>query len=633
MNGSKCARWLPPLLSGVIGIGGAWVLISAGGWLLGLRSIWAFSALSFLPTWQRGGLALLLVAITLYSLWRYLADPQVHWHKRLGDGAHQLLTRPLWRVIGLLAAALGFWCWRERTFHGDALLKLQLLGERSIQTDPYVWKEPLDSLVAYTLSGWGQLWQLPPATMIAVASMLAGLIYLVATFYIATTLSDSPARQWAYLIGLWAVGSSQLWFGHVENYSWVTAFSVLATALALGYSEGRNRLGPVGLAAGVAISFHPQAVFTLPALLMLIRRKQWRHDTLLLLISGLMPPLSTLVGLRILGVPWPSFGQGFAGDDQLFLTPAQALAPHQLGDALNNLWLIAPLTPLWLILGGWGLGQRSLWQKRSWRYLTLLAAGLLCYHFSFQNDLPRPQDWDLFALVGPGVTLWGLFAGDQWLQRHQAGRVNSVAMLAWPPLVFALCLTIAWVTVNHTVTLIQPNPAQRDLYSRYRLWDLTTLLDQATISPPEPLCAEPEGCERVALTAFTMPQDGDSRPTIFAHAPARITLPLTLPPEATFLWLSPALDPEAWGWGGDGVTFTVAVIAADQETVLWSRHLAASEPADLGWQTALVSLAPYRGRTIDLVLFTEPGPAGDNAADRAGWGLPWLLRGTVDDRH
>jgi hypothetical protein len=630
MNRSLLARWWPALLSGLLGLSGAWSLWSAGGWLVGMRSIWAFSALSYLPTWQRGGLALIILAVTLYALLPWTAHPLGGWGKRITGLLERVHSQPAWRSLGLLVAALAFWSWRERTFHGDALLKLRLLNEQTLQTDPYVWKEPLDSLVAYTLSSWGALGQLSPETMIALASVLAGLIYLSATVYVAVTLADTPSRQWLYLLGLWGVGSSQLWFGHVENYSWVTAFSFAATALAVGYSEGRNSLWPVGLLAGLAVSFHPQAAFTLPALLLLIRREQWWRDTAILLAGGLVATLGTVLGLRLLGVPWPTFGQGFAGDDQLFLTPAQALAPHQVWDALNNLWLIAPLAPLWFLVGGWGLGQRALWQRRSWRYVTLFAAGLLCYHFTFQNDLPRPRDWDLFAIVGPGVTLWGLLTGEHWLQRMNS--TSSAMRLAWPPLAFALCVTIAWVMVNHSVTLIQPTAAQRDLYSRYQLLDLTTLLDRASISPPEPLCAEPEGCERVTLTTFTMPQDGDSRPTIFAHAPARISLPLTLPAEATFLWLSPALDPEAWGWGGDGVTFRVAVVSASGEVVLWERHLTPAEPADLAWQTALISLADYRNQSIELVLITDPGPAGDNAADRAGWGLPWLLRGTVDER-
>ena len=33
-----------------------------------------------------------------------------------------------------------------------------------------------------------------------------------------------------------------------------------------------------------------------------------------------------------------------------------------------------------------------------------------------------------------------------------------------------------------------------------------------------------------------MPQTGDTRPVIFAHAPAEIALPVTVPAERAFLW-------------------------------------------------------------------------------------------------
>ncbi len=123
-----------------------------------------------------------------------------------------------------------------------------------------------------------------------------------------------------------------------------------------------------------------------------------------------------------LNVPWPSVANGYAGDPQLFLTPAQMLAPHQLADAFNNLWLLAPLAPLWIGLGSWALFQPRLRQDQIFRYLTGVALGLLVYHFTFQNDLARPRDWDLFAMVGPRVTLWGVYI---WLQRGQGPIATS----------------------------------------------------------------------------------------------------------------------------------------------------------------------------------------------------------------
>jgi hypothetical protein len=43
-----------------------------------------------------------------------------------------------------------------------------------------------------------------------------------------------------------------------------------------------------------------------------------------------------------------------------------------------------------------------------------------------------------------------------------------------------------------------------------------------------------------------------------------------------------------------------------------------------------VPLDAYRGQTVTLVLEASPGPAGNSDADRAGWGLPWLMEGVYE---
>jgi hypothetical protein len=273
--------------------------------------------------------------------------------------------------------------------------------------------------------------------------------------------------------------------------------------------------------------------------------------------------------------------------------------------------------------------HRTAWRDPVFRYLAIVAAGLLIFHFTFQNDLPRPQDWDLFAIVGPGLTLFGLY---MWLGPHV--KPGTDAWL-WPALTFAVFFSASWVGANHVLTLIRPDPDQRDLYARYRLVDLTTLVEQAVVTPSEPICSEPAAgteCTRVAVSSFTMPQDGDTRPVIFAHAPARIVLPLHAPDERSFLWLSPALDPLAWDWGGDGVTFMASVADAGVESLLWARHLSPAQTSDRDWHSVLIPLDQYRGRRVELILETDPGPARNDAGDRAGWGLPWLMRGTPDLR-
>lgn len=613
-------RWLPLL----IGLLGAFLLITAGGWLLGFHQLWAFSFLIYLPL----PLRLLLGGLLLTSGWLV---PTFGVGMPIGRSASAPHYAPI--IIFPLLAGLLFWRWREQTYHGDALLKLQLLATQTLRTDPYIWKEPLDSLSAYSLTAFVQRWHWPPATAVALLSVLAGMVYVTAVIAIVRLLASTRFQQFSYGLALLALGSSQLWFGHIENYSLVTAATFGMLALAVGYSKGRVGLGWIGLAAGLAVSFHPQALFALPALLLLLERRAWWRQFLLLGGSALIGPVITVLGLWVAGAPLPVFSQGYAGDPQLFWRLRQAVAPAQLLDAFNNLWLVAPLFPLWLIVGIRGLSQAAIRRDRLFRYLSGVTVGLLVYHFAFQNDLPRWRDWDLFAIVGPGLTLWGIYSWWALAAATAPQPPQKVwSSLLLPALTLAATFTIAWVGVNHTLTLIHPNADQRAIYSQYRLLDLRERLASATITPTTPICTEATGCDRVSATTFVMPQDGDERPTIFAHAPATLAWAVDLPAEPTFLWLSPALDPLAWGWGGDGVSFAVRVRHNGAEAQLWSRQLTPAEPHDLDWQEVFVDLTPYAGQSVTIVLVTAPGMADNADGDRAGWGMPWLMRGTVDQR-
>ncbi len=630
--------WSIDKLIGILyGIIGAGLLATAGGWALGIEKLWAFSFLIFVPLPVR---LLLGLGVLIAGLWAFMP----RWRT-----IHFAFPIPQsWRWLWLPVAALLFWWLRERTLYGDGQFKLELLATHKLTSDPYIWKEPLDSLVAYTVTGWLRSIGSSPAVAEALMSVAAGVLYVAAVLYVAGQLSkvrsdlDQPNKPYHqsnfYIVGLLALGSSQLWFGHVENYSLVTATSFATVALAVGYLTERVPLCLVGLLAGCSVSFHPQAAFALLALFLLLKPRQWIRQIFILGVSGLIVPLLTVASMRLLGVPWPDLANGYAGDHQLFFTFAQILAPAHWWDAWNNLWLVAPLAPLWIGVGIWALFHPALWRDQIFRYLTGVATGWLVYHLSFQNDLPRHQDWDLFAIVGPGVTLWGLYTWSRLLARQPAEPASRhLNALIMPLLIFSLLFTVSWVGVNHFVSLIRPRTDQRDLYERYRLLDLRTLLPAAVITPNTPICADAKGCERVAALSFTMPQNGDERPVIFAHASAQVAFTLHVPDQASFLWLSPALDPVAWDWGGDGVTFQVLVqpISAGKSaapTLLWSRTLTPNQPADRGWQEALISLAAYQGQTVNLILATLPGPADNNAGDRAGWGLPWLMQGTPDTR-
>jgi hypothetical protein len=633
--------WVHTLLISTAGALLFWSMIT---YLPRIEEVWAFDFWFYLSVPLKG----LLAVVFGLLLWLPL-------HLHQPDFLQRFEKLPVWPLA--LPSGLIFWLFREQTFAGDALLSLLLLDEKSVRTDPYVWKEPLDALFAHTATDLLRPQGLDAADAVALLSVLAGMVYVSAALWIARLLFRTTGARLLLFLGLMALGSSQLWFGHVENYSLVTAFAYLSVAAALAYQRGRLPLWVVGLAGGTAVSFHPQAAFTLPALLLLLERSRWPRQVLVLAVSSAVVPLLTVATLLSIGVPLPDLDGGYAGDPQLFWTPAQALAPAQLWDSFMNLWLLMPALPILFPIALWGWTQPNLRQDRTFHYLSALAGGLLLYHFSFQNDLPRPQDWDLYAIAGPGVALLGYWVlGETRRRRGEEAKEPGIVELrncgcADPRirasrftfhalrithhalLLFSLLFSAAWIGVNHSYTLLRPDPAWQFLYERYRLVDIQELLPVAQVLPEEPICddpaTDPTGCQRVKLTTFNMPQSGDVRQVIFAHAPARVVLPLDLPPTRTFLWLSPALDPMAWGWGGDGVTFRLLVQHNGVESLLAEQYLSPQNAQDLDWQELFVSLEAYAGQSVQVILETAPGPAGDASADRAGWGTGWLMQGTV----
>ncbi len=646
---------------GIAGLG-AWILATAGGQTLGIQALWPFHYLAYVPWELRLFLAAGVLAAPLLAF-PYLRPCPPKTADRMGpgparEGPVQALLEAIEKVqarpplrwalhLGamVLAGAL-FWALRERTWYGDALLKVHLLEQTGLDQDPYVWKEPLDALLEHTLSGLAMAWGASPAEAVAAISVAAGLLYLVAVRLLARHGTHTPAQAGLLAAGLLALGSSQLWFGHVENYSLSTALAYLTAGLAFAHHRGQAPLWAVGLAAGTAVAAHPQAAFTLLPLLLLLRAPKPQHretrgpispDALgkrlgILALSSLAVPAATVLVLGAAGAPSPFQGEGYAGDPQLFWTVQEALAPSQMWDALMNLWLLVPGLPVLAVAGLAATRDPDHGRSFPFRYASLLVLGLGIYHFGFQNDLPRPQDWDLFAIVGPGVALWGWLA---WMPRaadSRAKRRDHIPTLL-ATLAFSLAITGSWIGVNHAYTLLQPDPDRRKLLERFRLLSLVDQLPQADYEPREPFCPDPStdptGCVRVVATRFTMPQDGDTRRAIFAHAPARIRFTLDVPDERTFLWLSPALDPLAWDWGGDGVTFQVWVRPLDGEAqLLAEQHLDPTVPEHRDWQELWVPLDAFRGRRVELTLATLPGPAGDASADRAGWGLGWWMRGT-----
>jgi len=160
-----------------------------------------------------------------------------------------------------------------------------------------------------------------------------------------------------------------------------------------------------------------------------------------------------------------------------------------------------------------------------------------------------------------------------------------------------------------------------------QLADLTAMLPQATVDTPDLAVdtpyARPDGPawqSYVAVTTFSLPPGFGDRPTLFMHAPSRVTYMLVLPAQPALLRFGMGMDLQTHGWPGDGATFEVFV--GDERIFL--EHVDKAM-ARQGWHERTVDLAPWAGQEIRLTLAVTPGPVGDPGGDWAGWGEPQVV--------
>jgi hypothetical protein len=127
---------------------------------------------------------------------------------------------------------------------------------------------------------------------------------------------------------------------------------------------------------------------------------------------------------------------------------------------------------------------------------------------------------------------------------------------------------------------------------------------------PDPIAVQDDA----RLVLYHHPPDSDKDEIIY---PVRV-------PMSGALRFSIALAPETWSPAkGDGASFQVHITdpdAPEEGQFVFVRYINPKHnPSDRRWRNFLVDLSPWAGRSVNLSLITEAGPAGDWAFDWAGW--------------
>jgi hypothetical protein len=428
-----------------IGATAALALLSSVPMPAPVRPFWSLFFLAEYP-WTVRALVVLAPLALVAAARRGLATP-------LARAARALTARPLATPLLLWAASFGlFWLLRESRHWGDAAYTVDIL-EGSGDVGPlgrYFWKEPLDRLAAMLFATAGRRLGAGAETSVALLSALAGSLFVVVLWSCSARLARTRGgRLFAFSFTLCG-GLSQLFFGHVENYTLVTLAMLLFFREGLAVAEGGGSLARAGLLAALALSTHPLAGFLIAPLvaLPLLRPQGTRPRELLRFAAAMVPGTLYLLAFyafcRWLGAPALELGGNRFGETQgVFLGIGEALDARHAWDVLQNYLLALPAGALVVLLQRAAERYRGA-RDRSALLLACGALSFLVFACFLRGTLRRRRDWDLFGTAALPAAL----LASRWFARRLDGGRSSVAFAVFLVL-FSLAVCGAWVASNH----------------------------------------------------------------------------------------------------------------------------------------------------------------------------------------
>ncbi len=408
-------------------------------------------------------------------------------------------------ILSLLFFIL-FWILRTKTyFLGDGY---QILSNVETGEFSFRWTEPLESLLhlkAFQLAK--SLFNLDVETVYAILSCVAGTIFVYLCLLFSNLLGKEKAQKILAFLILISMGSTQLFFGYVEHYSFLFVFVFGFLFLSSAYLEGRTRLIFPILAFISAFLFHISALCLLPSLFFLFlltnQKSRFRRGKNILL--GILAVFLVVIifwaykryswSVPPLFVP---FIQGrYTGPDYTLFS-----LPHLL-DLLNQQLLVAPVG-LILILGVLICSKgKALFRDRISQLLLIVALSQLFSNFVVDPGLGASRDWDMFSAMSLGYVLLGLY----FLLRLLKDKIKF-EYLAVILVVTSLHSTIPWIALNSSesksiqrfrnLLLIDPKKSQNGHFVLFKYFKTRGQEDEArkqndvqrVLSPELPLIAD-----------------------------------------------------------------------------------------------------------------------------------------------
>ncbi|MCX6045727.1 MAG: hypothetical protein NT075_11495 [Chloroflexi bacterium] len=362
---------------------------------------------------------------------------------------------------------------------GDAYLIAKALAwPDPAQRLSYSWQAPLDVFLHSQLWLYGHAhfaWRNALAVY-RLLSPIAGILYLAVVVRLA---HDAPRPSaWLTFGLLTSLGLLQLFFGYIENYSFMAVGVLAYLWLALGVLQGNRSLWLAATVLAITNATHPSTIILTPSLLycgwqvtarQAQRNPKQRNQLLFSNVLQIALPM-LFVATATLGL-MTNGGHGVqalfttdrpGGSDARFFVPLWKTSTRweqytmfswaHLRDFLNEQMLVAPVvlpSLLWLAISTkWMVwkGQTAQPVTRTTptsTFLMIAAFAYLLFTWVWNADYGGQRDWDLFSPAALPLTLWLLACLSNALpeRRYLWAGTMPLLMIQW-------LHTIAWIYQN-----------------------------------------------------------------------------------------------------------------------------------------------------------------------------------------
>jgi hypothetical protein len=416
-------------------LGLALIALSLAATLMTEQTAWGLWPMAYVPVAFRWLLAVAATALVLFG-------DRLRWPSWL-DWVN---FSSKWVRFGLaVLCALPFYLLRiQHTRWGDAKVLVQAIPHPDFKLT-YVWQAPLDVFIhakAWALGnrlfGWPD-----PRPVYWILSTAAGVGFIWVLLGLAGWLGRNRAER-ALIVGLVVtLGTMELFFGYIENYTFMTLGVLVYIWLALRAIRGETPLVWAAVALAVTNAFHPSTIILTPSLLYagFLSVRAWRpahEDGGFPSPEGGRHPRSFWIAAASIAVPYilvfagvvalmTAGGHGIdallgadapGGGDRRWLVPLfhttskfehyTMFSLGHLQDIVNEQLLVAPAILPGLILVAVFAWRRLPLRDPVLRLLVVMTACYLLLILTWNPDYGGQRDWDLFAPAAvPAAILLG----------------------------------------------------------------------------------------------------------------------------------------------------------------------------------------------------------------------------------